>query len=372
MLRYKAILNAVLVVGVLAWNAVAQAEVIIETVTVGNPGNAGEWSGESYGGDGPDRICGAVDYVYRIGKFEVTAGQYTEFLNAVAATDTYGLYNPRMDSDSEGCQITQHGTDGDYTYDFSGGTVEAPGSTAADWENRPVNLVSWGDAARFANWLNNGQPTGDQDLTTTEDGSYFLDSARSNAELLAVVREADATWVIPSEDEWYKAAYHYNDGVTGNYYDYPTSGDSVPASEACPGGDNSANYYGTEWAVRPPYYRNPVGCYVGSASPYGTFDQGGNVWEWNEAVIGSSRGLRGGSFSFIHISLRAADRDFDVNPSYEVGIIGFRVAEVSEPNCDHDDDGDGDVDLYDFALYQATFADARCYTLFHMAFTGPH
>ena len=40
-----------------------------------------------------DRICGSVGYNYNIGKYEVTAGQYTEFLNAVARTDTYGLYN---------------------------------------------------------------------------------------------------------------------------------------------------------------------------------------------------------------------------------------------------------------------------------------
>ena len=58
----------------------AQADVVIETVTVGNPGNTGELSGEGAGGVGRDRICGDVDYVYDIGKFEVTAGQYTEFL----------------------------------------------------------------------------------------------------------------------------------------------------------------------------------------------------------------------------------------------------------------------------------------------------
>jgi formylglycine-generating enzyme required for sulfatase activity len=41
----------------------------------------------------------------------------------------------------------------------------------ADWADRPVNYVSWGDAARFANWLHNGQPSGAQDLTTTEEGA---------------------------------------------------------------------------------------------------------------------------------------------------------------------------------------------------------
>ena len=92
----------------------------IETVQVGNPGNAGELSGNGAGGYGPDRICGAVDYVYNIGKFEVTAGQYTEFLNAVAATDTYGLYQEQMDlglhPDDMGCNIERSGSPGGYTY----------------------------------------------------------------------------------------------------------------------------------------------------------------------------------------------------------------------------------------------------------------
>ena len=93
-----------------------------------------------------------------------------------------------------------------------------------------MNFVSWGDTARFCNWLHNGQPTGTQDLTSTEDGSYFLNGAVDSAELLAIEREPDATFVIPSEDEWYKAAYHKNDGATGNYWDYPTGSDDQPAA----------------------------------------------------------------------------------------------------------------------------------------------
>ncbi|HOW71077.1 MAG TPA: hypothetical protein PKY77_10790 [Phycisphaerae bacterium] len=79
-----AIASACVVVGLLASTAVA---VNIETVPVGDPGNAGELSGLGAGGDGPDRICGSVGYTYSIGKYEVTAGQYCEFLNKVATTD---------------------------------------------------------------------------------------------------------------------------------------------------------------------------------------------------------------------------------------------------------------------------------------------
>ncbi len=343
----------------------------IQTVSVGNPGNAGEGSGESYGGWGPDRICGAVDYVYNIGTFEVTAGQYTEFLNAVAATDTYGLYNERMNVDSGlsnaeyGCNIER----------FTGnGTVGAPYAyrVEANWADRPVNYVSWGDAARFANWLHNGQPTGAQDLTTTEDGSYYLNGAITDGELIAIVREDDATWVIPSEDEWYKAAYHKNDGPTGNYFGYPTSTDSVPSNDlndSDPG--NNANFYDSGFTIGSPYYRTVVGDFENSESPYGTFDQGGNVWEWNEAILyASPRGVRGGTFGISRYSLHAADRDGRDNPTSEPYDIGFRVAEV--PVLDFN--GDGNVDLYDFGLFQADFGgdvDLHYFAWFQENFTGP-
>jgi len=325
----KGIGSLLAVVAVCACGLTAWADVVIDSVTVGNPGNAGEWSGQSYGGAGPDRICGAVSYTYDIGTYEVTAGQYTDFLNSVAVTDTYGLYNPYMHYDAYpnelGCNIQRTGSPGSYSY-----------SVAPDWANRPVNYVSWGDAARFSNWLHNGQPTGLQDLDTTEDGSYYLNGATTAAELVSVVRESDASWVIPSEDEWYKAAYHKNDGGTGNYYDYPMSDDGVPSNQLVdPDPGNSANFYQTEYGytIGGPYWRTEVGEFENSASPYGTFDQGGNVWEWNEAIpYTESRGLRGGAFGNYeeYYDLHAAWRGND-SAAVEGEWIGFRLSQVPEP-----------------------------------------
>jgi len=310
----KGIGNFVVAAAVCACAAGARAQVTIETVTVGNPGNTDDTHDEGYGG---------VDYTYNIDRYEVTAGQYTAFLNAVADEDTYGLYNTSMWSDSYGCKIERTGSSPNYSY-----------SVGTEWADRPVNFVSWGDAARFANWLHNDQPTGAQDLTTTEDGSYYLNGATSDAALLAVVREPDATWVIPSEDEWYKAAYHYNDGATGNYYDYPTSNDSCPSNDLVnPDPGNNANFYAGDYTIGSPYYRTIVGDFENSESPYGTFDQGGNVWEWNEAVLhGSYRGVRGGSFYSIYVvTLQAAYRNYHYGPADEGYGVGFRVAEVPEP-----------------------------------------
>jgi len=296
--------------------------VTVATVPVGNPNNDGELSGTGAGGYGPDRICGAVGYAYNIGKFEVTAGQYTDFLNAVAAIDTHGLYNTDMWASTYGCKIQRSGSSGGYAY-----------SVASDWADRPVNWVSWGDAARFANWLHNGQPTGPQGVNTTEDGAYYLNGATSDAALMAVTREADWQWAIPTEDEWYKAAYHKNDGVTGNYFDYPTSSDTVPSNDLISPdpGNNATFHLPGDYTIGDPYYRTEVGEHENSYSPYGTFDQGGNIHEWNETSLsGAYRVMRGGSFVDDDDNFHAASRSGDDSPMDEYYNFGFRVVQVAD------------------------------------------
>lgn len=294
--------------------------VTIDTVLIGNADNDGELSGGGAGGSGPDRDCGAVGYVYDMGTYEVTAAEYCAFLNAVAKTDTYGLYNESMVVSSYGCRIERTGDAGAYEY-----------SVAGDYADRPVNYVSWGDAARFSNWLANGQPTGLQDATTTEAGSYLLNGATSDAALLDIVREAGASWVIPTEDEWYKAAYHKNNGPTGEYFDYPTASDDLP-SNALDLGGNNATYYGGDFTIGSPYFRTAVGAHENSESPYGTFDQGGNVAEWTEAInYGSGRVVRGGSYDDFSLNLESAYRAENIAPTSEFKDIGFRVVHLPEP-----------------------------------------
>ncbi len=301
---------------------VAQAEITIDLVPVGNTGNSGEWSGESYGGYGPDRICGAVGYTYNIGKYEVTAAQYTAFLNSVGGVDTYSLYNTSMWRTDYGSGISRSG----------GGTVEDPYTYTVDsaFVNRPVNYVSYWNACRFANWLHNGQPTGSQGAGTTETGAYTLtaDGMSNNT----IVRNADWKWAVTSEDEWYKAAYHKNDGNTANYFAYPTSSNSAPGQDMTDASGNNANYITSPYVypIDSGKYTTLVGQFQNSASPYGTFDQGGNVWEWNESVLNdSSRGLRGGSFFDGASYLASSDREA-WDPANGRRWYGFRVASVAD------------------------------------------
>jgi formylglycine-generating enzyme len=312
---------AIVAAAAVMWACVsrASATVNIETVPVGNPGNAGDTRYPS----GGVSSFGAVAYTYNIGKYEVTAGQYCEFLNKVARTDTYGLYNTNMSWTDYGSGISRSGWSGNYTYNVTAAFV-----------NRPVNYVNWGDAARFANWLHNGQPTGPQGLSTTEDGAYFLNGATTSAQLLAVTRRADWRWAIPSADEWYKAAYYKSGSTHAGYWDYPTRSDTVPGQDLADLSGNNANYIGSgPYPIDAPYYTTVAGEFQNSESPYGTFDQGGNVREWNEGVAdGTYRGLRGGSFSYSFTYLRPLlGYSIYVTPMTELNDIGFRVSQAPEP-----------------------------------------
>ena len=292
----------------------AHANVNIATVPVGDPGNAAD---TRYG-------YGAVAYPYNIGQYEVTAGQYTEFLNKVAGVDTYGLYNTSMGFSTYGCKIQRGG----------GGTVDNPYTyvVAPSAAHRPVNYVSWGDSARFANWLQNGQPTGAQDLSTTEDGAYFLNGATTDSQLLAVNRKAGWRWALTSENEWFKGAYYKGGSTNAGYWDYPTGSNLAPGRDLTDASGNNANYDGPPYGpIDAPYYTTVGGEFQDSASAYGTFDQGGNVWEWNEAALyGWARGLRGGSYNQLADNLRASVRGNN-DPSWEYTGIGFRVSEIPEP-----------------------------------------
>ena len=292
--------------------------VTIDLISVGNTGNAADTRYDPLG-------YGSVGYGFQIGKYEISTGQYAEFLNAVAADDVHGLFNVDMHYCSGnitlgnpwGCNIQQTGSPGSYSY-----------SVPSDWADRPVNFVDF--------WS-----TGPLRQLATQRPAHRLPGARhhrsgdyhdiGNTALFG--RNAGARFFIPTEDEWYKAAYHKNNGATGDYWDYPTQSNSV-LSNVLPDPGNHANYStgGSGYAIGPPYFRTEVGEYLNSAGPYDTFDQGGNVWEWSETAFpNGARVLRGGGFASVDASL-SAQQHISTFPANHFLDLGFRVAAaIPEP-----------------------------------------
>ncbi|MDB5322123.1 MAG: hypothetical protein JWN40_3754 [Phycisphaerales bacterium] len=320
---------SVVIVGVLACtSAAASATVTLDTVTVGNPGNANDATG-----------FGSVGYAYQINRYEVTNSQYAEFLTAKATSDPLGLYNTNMSSGAAG-GITRSGSSPGFTYAVKSGRG-----------NQPVVFVNVYDSIRFANWMNNGQGVGD-----TETGAYTLlggTPTPSNAN--SITRNSGAKVVLPSRDEWYKAAYHQPASAGGDgdgYWLYATRTNTAPNSDQPPGDpsirsnvgnfyadDGLANGYNDGYAVTgapeplstSQNYLTDVGAYSSAGNYYGTFDQGGNVAEWNEPLPAGEPWLPGGSWFFNSTALQAGQSEVTA-PSGESAERGFRLASVPEPS----------------------------------------
>ena len=152
-----------------------------------------------------------------------------------------------------------------------------------------------------------------------------------------------ATFYVPTEDQWYKAAYYKGGSTNAGYWNYATQSDSDPAavtagltgvgSSGSTG--NFANYNATaSWNGRTGNVTT-VGT-NGGASAYGAFDMSGNVTEWNDltGAAGSSRGLRGGDWANNAFSLSSSNRS-TIDPSSGSALYGFRLASpvaVPEPS----------------------------------------
>ena len=298
--------------------------VTINMVPVGDPGNANDTINT-----GTTPNYGAVATSFQIMKYEFTNQQYTAFLNSVAATDTYSLYNTNMGSNNRG-GITQSGSSGSYTY-----------AVRTNMGDKPVNYVSWFDGARVSNWLMNGA-TG---TSSTESGAYTLVGGQTTG--TAPAMNSGATFSLPTEDQWYKAAYYMGGSTTAGYWSYamqsgtataPTAVTADPTGIGTAGSTGSfANYSrGADWNSQDGNVTT-VGT-NGGPSAYGAFDMSGNLWEWNDltGAAGALRGRRGGSWrgALSTLSSSSAGR-FEPLPTVEADDVGFRLASpaaVPEPS----------------------------------------
>ena len=316
-LSFKTLCIGLAALAYLPFGSIASAEAI-QWVTVGDPGNTADTDPSGYG---------AVATSFQIMKYEFTNQQYTDFLNSVDASGTNpnSVYNTDMGGNARG-GIS-------FTSGNASGSKYAVRSNMGD---KPVNYVSWFDAARVSNWYQNGATSS----SSTETGAYTLNGATSGN---APAVNPGATFYIPTEDQWYKAAYYQGGGTNAGYWNYATQSDSDPTAVTADGTGigsagntgNFANYdQAADWNSRNGNVTT-VGT-NGGPSAYGAFDMSGNIFEWNDltGAAGSSRELRGGDWNNGGPFRLSSSNSSSNGPSYEYNNIGFRLASpVSGPSA---------------------------------------
>ena len=257
----------------------------IEFVPIGNPGNAPDTR--------PQWSMGSVDYVYQIAKYELSCDQAN---NAEVAT---GIDNFAV------CM----------------------------GEGKVPSLADWPDAAIFVNWLNtssgfhpaykinDGEASGATfrlELWQPGEPGYDADNP---------TRNALAKFVLPSADEWHKAAYY--DPSEGTYRLYAT-GDVTPTNLGPEGGTapNTA-LYDSQFNVSV--------MAAGGLSAYGTMGQTGNVSEWEESRLNLQsddlfgvRGDRRGKDGPLHEQTALAARQISKRSTSGIRVVA--VIPVPEPS----------------------------------------
>jgi hypothetical protein len=288
----------------------------------------------------PCQQVGGVDYRYGIGRLEVTVTQYVDFLNTVdpAGRNRYKLYSS-TESSSEWPKYGQI----DFSAPAAAGhhySVAAP-----EWADKPYGFANFLRSARFANSLYNGQVISRQ--ASSAGGFHYVtyrvrlsrktETGMYDMRVRAMTRSHKTGFVIPSQNEWIKAAYYDPSG--GGKYSYwqyptnpgsfgdggaaaphqaklnPTTGDVTNASEQplanfhasetaapswCPAAFSAStcatvNPLGIKASAYEKAYQGSLGT-VGQAkttSPWGTLDQGGNAVEWTDTITPPPFGAKG-------------------------------------------------------------------------------
>jgi len=268
----------------------------IDFVTIGNPGNDADTGDGSSSLPGTQNF-GSVDYTYRIGKYEISR-------TMIEKASTAG-----------GLGLTL------FDMQFLGG----------NGANQPATGISWYEAAQFVNWLNTS--TGNTAAYKFNGSTFELwqDGVDAGYNASNPFRNSQAKYVLPSVDEWYKAAF-YDPAGGGTYYNYPTGSDSVPTAVTS-GTTAGTAVYNLSLNTGPAEIN-----LAGGLSPYETMGQAGNVWEWEETdgdllnnSAGSTRGLRGSTWAHTQTVNLSSSHRLGHNATSSGNNLGFRVASVPEP-----------------------------------------
>lgn len=238
----------------------------IDFVDIGNLNNIGD-TANTVNGSNP----GSVAYKYSIGKYEITADQWNTVRSADVNIGNVGTWS----------------------------------------ESQPTASATWYEAAKFANWLTSGDAL--IGAYNFSDATTFTGVDRTSA-----LNTYGTIYVLPTDDEWYKAAYFKNDGSGYTLY---ATGDSAPTA----GSDTNYNSFSTSpWDVG-----------TGTVENNGTYDMGGNVAEWTESAydgtldsLSENRTMRSGAWNVNVNGVKSSNRS-STNPVTTDNKNGFRIASIT-------------------------------------------
>ena len=278
----------------------ANATTIVETFGTGGNAFTVPFLPIGNAGNGPDPATGygSVSYNYNMSTYAISQAQLAAAVNQGAAS-AYGAPNL-----------------GGY---WSG--------------SQPAADLQLFQAAAFVNLLNTSQGYAPAYNLAYSGGNWSMALSANpfplGGGLFDLYRNANAFYFLPTENEYYKAAYHANDGVTADYFLYATGSNAVPAAVASGTGAGAVVY--NDLGTSPAAVDQS-----GGLSPYGTMGQSGNVYEWTEDSYSGGynltdlRALRGGFWGYLAgapaalDTLRSTSRGYSV-PSNAFSGIGFRV-----------------------------------------------
>ncbi len=248
---------------------------------------------------------GSVDHTYRMATTEVTTNQYIEFLNAYRHHTSF----PLNDTELTGGNIGYNPNTDSFVI-FTG-------------HQHAGVQVTWRMAARYTNWLHNGKGN---DASDFETGAYDTTTFTNNPNGTVndqATHNPDATFWIPTLDEWIKAAHwdpDKNNGE-GGYWLYPNGSDQPPIY-ALPGDGGTSNG-GTGRLL-------PVGSYA-AQGPWGLFDMsgGGREWTGTADLLNRARFADGSTYGSNASSAQGVDllQNFGSGLPY-APLHSFRVASI--------------------------------------------